>query len=410
LKIQGQTVPISFRQTMNVRALGIRKIRIKYLDFLKGLMMKFTIFMILASILFAAEVQAGQTFKAYTADLELQVRNGWIYDDTVSMPSPKIPVRGAKCANSIWFDFIPGSNLEYTRKLIDTETIEVTAAVRQWHERKQSLIQIGGHSAAKLALPFMPDRTIFIIPVAGGSLVIQTLANGEKALEKCTPLHTKAAEELVSLFFTPDVIRKAEYLSKTLKPPAPQKLDPVPANIEECFIELKRQLSKQDLEKMRLGSEDMIEYHFGLGTGLRNSWGLWSGAPLAKYFNTLGVFHPDDMSGIILKSFWRHLNSKPLEIEKQAAWYKRYWDLRKQPEPKTCSNGKSARHLFFLEDGSRDNERVVHIFVCKTPITYWVWELDRGWYSPDEKLKRRIVQLRREAKTGESLISAPLDE
>jgi hypothetical protein len=104
----------------------------------------------------------------------------------------------------------------------------------------------------------------------------------------------------------------------------------IPENLEDCFGELGKMLQPELIEEMKSGTEDdMITYHHGLGTWLRNNWGLWSGSRLAKYFNGLGIKHPDDMSGVILDSFWRHLNNKPIELEGQVKYYKDYWEKEK---------------------------------------------------------------------------------
>ena len=66
---------------------------------------------------------------------------------------------------------------------------------------------------------------------------------------------------------------------------------------------------------------------------IRNSWKLWSRGKLSKYFNSIGVFHPDDMSGIILTSYYRHLKGQDRELEKQVKYYQDFWkeskDLKK---------------------------------------------------------------------------------
>jgi len=92
----------------------------------------------------------------------------------------------------------------------------------------------------------------------------------------------------------------------------------IPKDLDDCFAELKRILSKEEVEDMKSGpEEDMIDYHHGLGTSLRNTWGLWGGSRLSRWFNEKGIQHPDDMSGIILDSFWRHLNGKPIRLDEQ---------------------------------------------------------------------------------------------
>ncbi len=92
----------------------------------------------------------------------------------------------------------------------------------------------------------------------------------------------------------------------------------IPKDLEDRIVELKKLLKPEDIEKMKAGTEnEMIQYHFGLGMWMRNNWGLWRGSRLARWFNAKGIKHPDDMSGIILYSFWRHLNQKPIALDEQ---------------------------------------------------------------------------------------------
>jgi hypothetical protein len=48
---------------------------------------------------------------------------------------------------------------------------------------------------------------------------------------------------------------------------------------------------------------------------MRNNWGLWTGSRLATYFGDHGVHHPDDMSGIILTAYRRHLLGRAIKFE-----------------------------------------------------------------------------------------------
>ena len=92
----------------------------------------------------------------------------------------------------------------------------------------------------------------------------------------------------------------------------------IPRDLDECFVQLEALLEPDDIEEIRNGTEDdMIYYHLGLGMWIRNNWGLWEGSRLAKWFKAKGVTHPDHMSGIILNSFWRHLNQQPINLEEQ---------------------------------------------------------------------------------------------
>ena len=110
----------------------------------------------------------------------------------------------------------------------------------------------------------------------------------------------------------------------------------VPKNLDDSFVELKRMLRPDFVAEFKETSEeDTAMHHFGLGMWMRNNWGLWRGARLAKWFNAHGIEHPDDMSSIILDSFWRHLNGQPLQLPEQVAHYKQYW-LEATPPDSPC--------------------------------------------------------------------------
>ena len=62
--------------------------------------------------------------------------------------------------------------------------------------------------------------------------------------------------------------------------------------------------------------------------GIRNAWKLWAEEKnsLVKYFNSIGIDHPDDMSSIILTSFHRQLNNVDINLDSQIERYKKYWE------------------------------------------------------------------------------------
>lgn len=101
----------------------------------------------------------------------------------------------------------------------------------------------------------------------------------------------------------------------------------IPINLEDCFAVLTRELVPEDITFIKQNEDNVILLHHSLGQYLRNKWGLWEDhSDLKTYFQELGLFHPDDMSGLILRSFHRHLNNKPLEIEIQIKSYQDFWN------------------------------------------------------------------------------------
>jgi hypothetical protein len=101
----------------------------------------------------------------------------------------------------------------------------------------------------------------------------------------------------------------------------------IPIDLEDCFLELEKMLPPDFIERIKKKKEsEMINYHLTLGVWIRNNWGLWKGSRLKDFFKKHDVRHPDDMSGIILTSFWRHLNGQPIDFEEQSGMYREYWD------------------------------------------------------------------------------------
>ena len=98
-----------------------------------------------------------------------------------------------------------------------------------------------------------------------------------------------------------------------------------PKNLTECIQMLDHILKKEDKEKAKTltESEFLIETYFGTGMGIRNEW-IRSGNPeLVKFFLEEGVKHPDDMSAMILTSYYRHLLRKEIDFEGQISAHKK---------------------------------------------------------------------------------------
>src|SRR5437764_8049632 len=76
-------------------------------------------------------------------------------------------------------------------------------------------------------------------------------------------------------------------LNPTTNPDSKYKVY-VPKDLENCYVELEKMLPENIIKEMKEGTEeDMIKFHHGLGTWLRNNWGLWGGSKLSEYFNQM---------------------------------------------------------------------------------------------------------------------------
>lgn len=104
-----------------------------------------------------------------------------------------------------------------------------------------------------------------------------------------------------------------------------------PKELKYCFEYLNEHWDPQEIEIFKnMSKEDTTpkNYHFGMGRHLRNNLirnHVYS-ETLQAYFNRNGIFHQDDMSGIILSSYHKYLNKKDLELEKQFEFYISFWE------------------------------------------------------------------------------------
>jgi len=102
-----------------------------------------------------------------------------------------------------------------------------------------------------------------------------------------------------------------------------------PKTLSECFEKLNEIFDKSedsDWFKSATEKDAIAQSHHGLGTWIRNNWGLWKGDnELHEYLTKLGLHHADDMSGVILTSYHRHLNDEDLELDEQINHYIEFW-------------------------------------------------------------------------------------
>jgi hypothetical protein len=82
-----------------------------------------------------------------------------------------------------------------------------------------------------------------------------------------------------------------------------------PTSVDEAAREIARDLDDDSKARVRsTKKDDLIQYHHGWGTGIRNSLGLWRGnEKLLKSCGQGKVVHPDDCSMIIIEAVWRLL-------------------------------------------------------------------------------------------------------
>lgn len=91
----------------------------------------------------------------------------------------------------------------------------------------------------------------------------------------------------------------------------------IPMTLDDCFRTIDNMWDENKRGEMRKFSEQefLIAERLELGAWMEEHWGLVNESPLVNYFHDLGVTQTEEMSSIILRSYHRYLNNRPLAIE-----------------------------------------------------------------------------------------------
>ena len=149
----------------------------------------------------------------------------------------------------------------------------------------------------------------------------------------------------------------------------PKNLDESIQQLDLLFPDSTKYQISQMAEKEFIGNS-----HMSTGMWIRNNWGLWKGGELSNFFNGLGIYHPDDMSGIILTSFYRHIRNLDYDLDNQIKNYQDYWKKELEHEYK-MKNDTAYAAKFNRENDSIYKEHLKYLtrdFVPGTIIRGWV--------------------------------------
>ena len=99
-----------------------------------------------------------------------------------------------------------------------------------------------------------------------------------------------------------------------------------PKDLNEAIVQLDKLNTKKYKNEIfdMTESEYITKSQFSRGLWIRYNWDLWRGKKLTKYFNDLGIYHPNDMTTIILRCYYRHLHHQDYELNKQIKYYQDY--------------------------------------------------------------------------------------
>lgn len=91
-----------------------------------------------------------------------------------------------------------------------------------------------------------------------------------------------------------------------------------PKTVAESVDRLMEMLTEEELKKIAaMKEDDLILLHMGLGTHIRNSFGLWADNKELLGDCGGGFIHPDSASSVIIKALWEKLKNYNIDVEEK---------------------------------------------------------------------------------------------
>ena len=94
----------------------------------------------------------------------------------------------------------------------------------------------------------------------------------------------------------------------------------IPVDVEDAVNELDKIANEESRAKLRGADEEVVVERLsrGLGKWMMANWNFYEGSRLSHQLKKMGVSKPDDMSTFVIRSYYRHINEIPLDLEARA--------------------------------------------------------------------------------------------
>ena len=117
----------------------------------------------------------------------------------------------------------------------------------------------------------------------------------------------------------------------------------IPNTLDEAYLSLDASLKPEGrlAFMQRPEREAVMEAHYAVGLYIRNQWLRSGKSALVKSLHEKGAQSFDDMSSMILHSYWRHLNGKPIQLNEQGACYRKWWSEQQKLIDQSKARGEN---------------------------------------------------------------------
>jgi len=102
--------------------------------------------------------------------------------------------------------------------------------------------------------------------------------------------------------------------------------DESPSSLEEAVEYILPQLTTANIIDITHTKNDFGVYMCLDGMAIRNKWNLWRKSNLSEWFANHGIYHADDMSGVICKAVWAKVMNIKFDIKEEEEFFTSWWN------------------------------------------------------------------------------------
>lgn len=87
-------------------------------------------------------------------------------------------------------------------------------------------------------------------------------------------------------------------------------------------------IGSEDFDKfVAADNRNVAAWHHTVGRSLRNSKSLWGDNDLTAEFKSIGIWHADDMSAVLLHAVHRIMNRRPVNVKSLIEEFNAHWRM-----------------------------------------------------------------------------------
>jgi len=95
-----------------------------------------------------------------------------------------------------------------------------------------------------------------------------------------------------------------------------------PKSLEQCWSLLELRLPPEEIQKFKSKQLNELEpYQHSFGVYIKKHWVVKGDPELLTFFKSAGIQSEDQITAIIIDTFWRYLQNKPVDVEERIQHY-----------------------------------------------------------------------------------------